>query len=240
VRKLAVLTFVTLDGVMQAPGGPEEDTSGGFTHGGWVAGYWDDFLGGVMAEQMKGPFDLLLGRKTYELFAAYWPHAGAESPGGRELNGARKFVVSRTLKKLDWANSILVSGDVVGEVKKLKEQDAPELQVHGSGKLIQTLLKNDLVDELRLKIFPITLGSGKRLFAEGTVPAGFTLMDSRTSTKGVVVATFGRAGQVRRGSFAAGPPERGDPERGAGPLHEPPGKGPDRPVGRLQGGTAQR
>jgi dihydrofolate reductase len=193
---------------MQAPGGPEEDPSGGFTHGGWSAGYWDDFLGNVMTEQMKGPFDLLLGRKTYEIFAGYWPKAGADQPGAKELNNARKFVVSTTLKKLDWANSVLVSRDVVQEIRKVKEQTGPELQVHGSGNLIQTLLKNDLIDEFRLKIFPITLGAGKRLFAEGTVPAGFKLIDSKTSPKGVIVATYGRAGEVKTGSFAEGPPKQ--------------------------------
>jgi dihydrofolate reductase len=206
-RKLAVLTFVTLDGIMQAPGGPEEDPSGGFKHGGWVAGYWDDFLGNVMTQQMKWPFDLLLGRKTYELFAAYWPNAG-EAPGAKELNDARKFVVSTTLKKLDWANSQLVSGDVVKEIRKLKEQTGPEIQVHGSSKLIQTLLKNDLIDEFRLKIFPITLGAGKRLFAEGSIPAGFELIDSGASPKGVIVATYTRAGEVKTGSFAEGPPQQ--------------------------------
>jgi dihydrofolate reductase len=207
MRKLAILTFVTLDGVMQGPGGPEEDPSGGFKHGGWVAGYWDDFLGGVMAEQMKGPFDLILGRKTYEIFAAYWPHQGADVPGAKQLNAARKFVVSTKPLNLTWANSVLISGDVVNEIRKLKEQDGPELEVHGSSNLIQTLLKADLVDELRLKIFPITLGSGKRLFAEGTIPAGFKLIDSKTSTKGVIVATYGREGEVKTGSFASGPPQ---------------------------------
>ncbi|MDE1854055.1 MAG: dihydrofolate reductase [Thaumarchaeota archaeon] len=208
MRKLAVLTFLTLDGVMQAPGGPEEDPSGGFKHGGWVAGYWDDFLGNVMAEQMKAPFDLLLGRKTYELFAAYWPRMGDEVPGAKELNGARKFVVTTTLEKLDWANSVRVSGDVAQEVRSLKDQVGPELQVHGSSMLIQTLLKNDLVDEFRLKVFPITLGTGKRLFAEGSIPAGFELTDCRASPKGVVAATYVRAGEVKTGSFAAEPTER--------------------------------
>ncbi|MDE1858710.1 MAG: dihydrofolate reductase [Thaumarchaeota archaeon] len=201
MRKLIVLTFVSLDGVMQAPGGPDEDTSGGFTHGGWVAGYWDEALGGVMGEQMKWPFDLLLGRKTYDLFAAYWPKAG-DAPGAKELNAARKYVVTRHPKKLEWANSVLLTGDVATEVQKLKQQDGPVLQVHGSGNLIQTLLKNDLVDELRLKIFPITLGAGKRLFAEGTVPAGLRLLDFRASSTGVLVATYARAGEVKRGSFA--------------------------------------
>ena len=204
MRKLAVLTFVTLDGVMQAPGGPQEDPSGGFTHGGWSVGYWDDFMGSVMTEQMKWPFDLLLGRKTYEIFAGYWPKA--EGPGAKELNDATKFVVSTTLKKLDWAKSVLISGDVPQEIRKLKGGSGPELQVHGSGNLIQTLLKNDLVDEFRLKIFPITLGTGKRLFAEGSVPAGFELIDSKASPKGVIVATYNRAGEVKAGSFAEGPP----------------------------------
>lgn len=203
---------MTLDGVMQAPGGPDEDPSGGFRHGGWVAGYWDDFLGNVMGEQMKGPFDLLLGRKTYELFAAYWPHAGAEESGAKELNSARKFVVSTTLKKLDWANSERVSGDVADEIRKLKEQSGPELQVHGSGKLIQTILKNNLIDEFRLKIFPITLGAGKRLFAEGTMPVEFKLIDCKASTKGVIVATYKRAGEVMTGSFALQQPKQPDPK----------------------------
>ncbi len=203
---------MTLDGVMQAPGGPDEDPSGGFRHGGWVAGYWDDFLGNVMGEQMKGPFDLLLGRKTYELFAAYWPHVGAKEPGAKELNSARKFVVSTTLKKLDWANSERVSGDVAHEIRKLKEQGGPELQVHGSGKLIQTLLKNDLIDEFRLKIFPITLGAGKRLFGEGTMPVEFKLIDCKTSTKGVIVATYKRAGEVKTGSFASQQTQQPDPK----------------------------
>jgi len=206
MRKLVVLTFVTLDGVMQAPGGPEEDPSGGFTHGGWSAGYWDDFLGNVMSEQMKGPFDLLLGRKTYQIFAAYWPKAGAETPGGKELNNARKFVVSTTLKNPEWANSFLISRDVAQEIQKLKEQSGPELQVHGSGNLIQTLLKNNLIDEFRLKIFPVTLGGGKRLFAEGSIPAGFKLVDSKASPHGVIVATYERAGEVKTASFAEGPP----------------------------------
>jgi dihydrofolate reductase len=202
MRKLVVLTFVTLDGVMQAPGGPEEDPSGGFTHGGWSAGYWDDFLGSVMTEQMRGPFDLLLGRKTYQIFAAYWPKAGAEALGGKELNSAMKFVVSTTLKNPDWANSVLISRDVVNEIRKVKAQGGPELQVHGSGKLIQTLLKNDLVDELRLKIFPVTLGAGKRLFAEGSIPAGFKLVESKASPHGVIVANYERAGEVKMGTLA--------------------------------------
>ena len=209
MRKQAVLAFTSLDGIVQAPGGPDEDQSGGFTNGGWVAGYWDDFLGGVMGEQMKGPFDLILGRKTYDLFAAYWPNAG-DVPGAKELNAATKYVASRSPRKLGWANSAPLSGDVAREVRKLKQQDGPELQVHGSGDLVQTLLRDDLVDELRLMIFPITLGAGKRLFAEGTVPAGFRLLDCRASPSGVIVADYARAGPVKKGSFAAEPAKPGE------------------------------
>ena len=203
MRKLVVLSFITLDGVMQAPGGPEEDPTGGFKHGGWVAGYFDDFLGKVMVEQMSRPFDLLLGRKTYEIFAAHWPYVKTkEDPIAAGINNAKKYVASRTLTKLDWRNSELIKGDVAKEVKKLKEQDGPEIQVHGSGALIQTLLKHDLVDELWLKIFPITLGSGKRLFAEGTIPVEFKLLESAISPSGIIVATYVRSGEVKTGSFA--------------------------------------
>ena len=203
MRKLIVLSFISLDGVMQAPGGPEEDPTGGFKHGGWVAGYFDDFLGKVMVGQMSKPFDLLLGRKTYEIFAAHWPFVETkEDPIAAGINKAKKYVASKTLRKLDWKNSELIKGDVAEEVKKLKEQDGPEIQVHGSGALIQTLLKHDLVDELWLKIFPITLGRGKRLFAEGTIPVGFKLVESKISPSGVIVAMYVRAGEVKTGSFA--------------------------------------
>jgi dihydrofolate reductase len=203
MRKLIVLSFLTLDGVMQAPGGPEEDPTGGFKHGGWVAGYFDDFLVKVMDGQMSKPFDLLLGRKTYEIFAAHWPYVQADGdPIAAGINKAKKYVASTTLTRLDWNNSELIRGEVATAVKKLREQDGPEIQVHGSGKLIQTLLKHDLVDELRLKIFPITLGGGKRLFAEGTIPAGFTLLASEASPSGVIVATYVRAGEVKTGSLA--------------------------------------
>jgi dihydrofolate reductase len=203
MRKLVVLSFITLDGVMQAPGGPEEDPTGGFKHGGWVAGYFDDFLGKVMVEQMSKPFDLLLGRKTYEIFAAHWPYVPTnEDPIAAGINNAKKFVASKTLIELDWSNSELIKGDVEKEVKKLKEQDGPEIQVHGSGNLIQTLLNHDLVDELWLKTFPITLGRGKRLFAEGTIPVGFKLLESQIAPSGVIVAAYVRAGEVKTGSFA--------------------------------------
>lgn len=198
MRKIIVLTFLTLDGVMQAPGGPDEDTRSGFTYGGWTVPYFDEFLGDVMAEQMSKPFDLLLGRKTFEIFASYWPHHKEEGAG---INNATKYVASNTLDHHEWNKSVFLKGDVVAEIKKLKEQDGPELQVHGSGNFIQTLLENDLVDEFWLKIFPITLGVGKRLFDKGTIPAAFTLTESKSSPSGVIVATFKRAGDIKTGSF---------------------------------------
>jgi dihydrofolate reductase len=200
VRKLKVTTFVTLDGVMQAPGGPEEDRSGGFTHGGWSAGYWDDQMGQVMSEFMGRPFDLLLGRKTYEIFAAYWPHS--TEPGAEQLNDARKHVASRTLRSVDWSNSTLIKGDVAKYVFELKRHPGPEIQVHGSGDLIQTLMKNDLVDEFHVWTFPIVLGTGKRLFAGGTMPAGLKVTRVTTSSTGVVITTYERAGEIKYGSFA--------------------------------------
>ena len=183
---------------MQAPGGPSEDTSGGFKHGGWTVPYFDEFLGNVMTEQMSQPFDLLLGRKTFEIFAAYWPQHPEEGP---EINHATKYVASTTLSTHEWSKSVFLKGDVVGEINNLKQQDGPDLQVHGSGNLIQTLLAHDLVDEFWLKIFPVTLGMGKRLFEAGTVPAAFTLIESKSSPTGVIVASFKRAGEVKTGSF---------------------------------------
>ena len=198
MRKIIVLSFMTLDGVIQAPGGPAEDTSGGFKHGGWTVPYFDEFLGSVMAEQMSGPFDLLLGRKTFEIFASYWPEHVEEGP---EINRATKYVASLTMTSHEWEKSVFLSGDVPNEIRRLKEGDGPDLQVHGSGELIQTLLQYDLVDEFWLKIFPVTLGEGKRLFDKGTIPAAYTLVDSKTSPSGVMVATFKRAGDVQTGSF---------------------------------------
>ncbi|TMI22925.1 dihydrofolate reductase [Candidatus Bathyarchaeota archaeon] len=203
MRKIVVLSFVTLDGIMQAPGGPDEDTSGNFTQGGWSVGYWDDFMGKVMGEQMGRPYDLLLGRKTYEIFAAYWPKA-KDNPGADGLNKAKKYVVSRTLRKLDWNNSTLLTGNIPEEIRKLKREDGHELQVHGSSNLIQTLLKHDLVEEFRLKIYPVTVGHGKRLFGDGTMPASFKLLENKTSTTGVVVATYRREGEIKTGSFDSG------------------------------------
>ena len=198
MRKILVLSFITLDGVMQAPGGPTEDTSGNFTHGGWTVPFFDEFLGQVMAEQMGKPFDLLLGRKTFEIFASYWPHHPEEGAG---INNATKYVASNTLTAHEWSKSVFLTGDVANEIKKLKGQDGPDLQVHGSCSLIQMLLKHDLVDEFWLKIFPVTLGVGKRLFGKGTVPASYTFVESKSSPPGVIVATFKRAGKVVTGSF---------------------------------------
>jgi dihydrofolate reductase len=198
MRKIIVLTFITLDGVMQGPGGPSEDTSGNFTLGGWTVPYFDEFLGNVMTEQMSEPFDLLLGRKTFEIFASYWPQHEEEGAG---INNATKYVASNTLTSHEWKKTVFLSGNVVDEIKKLKGQDGPDLQVHGSGNFIQTLLKHDLVDEFWLKIFPVTLGIGKRLFDNGTMPASYTVVDSKTSPTGVIVATLKRAGEVKTGSF---------------------------------------
>lgn len=198
MRRVIVLTFLSLDGVMQGPGGPTEDTSGNFTLGGWTVPYFDEFLGNVMNEQMEQPFDLLLGRKTFEIFASYWPHHEEEGAG---INRATKYVASNTLQSHEWKTSVFLNGNVAEEIRALKQQDGPDLQVHGSSQLIQTLLEHDLVDEFWLKIFPVTLGTGKRLFAQGTVPAAFTLADSKASPAGVIVATLKRAGDINTGSF---------------------------------------
>ncbi|MHB1317373.1 MAG: dihydrofolate reductase family protein [Anaerolineae bacterium] len=195
MRRIIVLSFVTLDGVMQAPGGPEEDTRGGFAYGGWTVPYFDESLGETMGKQMGEPFDLLLGRRTFEIFASYWPHQ--ESP----INDATKYVASNTLTEHPWQKTIILNGDVVEKIRALKQQDGRDLQVHGSGALIQTLLAHDLVDELWLKIFPVTLGAGQRLFAQGTVPAAFTLVEVSSTPAGVIVATYRRAGEVVTGSF---------------------------------------
>jgi dihydrofolate reductase len=201
MRRLVVSTFLTLDGVMQAPGGPGEDDSGGFTHGGWSVRYWDEHMGQVMGAAMSAPFDLVLGRRTYDIFAAYWPHAPEEA-GAKPLNDATKYVASRSRPTLEWAGSVLIEGDAAEGVAALKEGDGPELQVHGSGNLVQTLLRHHLVDEFRLWVFPVVLGSGKRLFADGTVPTGLSLVDSTVSTTGVVIGTYEPAGEVVTGSFA--------------------------------------
>jgi dihydrofolate reductase len=197
MRKVIVLSFVTLDGVMQAPGGPEEDPSGGFRYGGWTAPYFHDAdhaAGELMEKQMKSA-DLLLGRKTFEIFAAYWPEHADFWPG---INDVTKYVMSNTMDKSDWQNSVFLKS--VDDIRKLRNSEGSDIQVHGSGNLIQTLFKHDLVDELWLKTFPITLGNGKRLFAEGTIPAAFTLTESLVTPNGVIFANYERAGDVETGT----------------------------------------
>ncbi len=196
MRKIIVINRITLDGVYQAPSGPTEDASDAFMYGGWAVPYSDDVLSKSFHEQMSKPFDLLLGRKTFDIFAPYWPHHEDGWPG---VNEATKYVASTTLTKSEWSNSVFVKGDVPDKIKKLKQQDGADLKVYGSGNLIQTLLKHDLVDELWLKIYPITLGRGKRLFTEGIIPAAFTVHDAKISPSGVIVASFKRAGEVKTG-----------------------------------------
>ncbi|MCZ7664660.1 MAG: dihydrofolate reductase family protein [Thermoleophilia bacterium] len=200
MRELRVTTFVTLDGVMQAPGGPTEDDSGGFAYGGWIVNYWDDMMGQVMGEALSKPFALVLGRRTYDIFAAYWPNA-LEDAIGKPFNEATKYVASRSRPTVEWSNSVLIEGDAPEGVAALKREDGPELQVHGSGNLIQTLMRHNLVDRYRLWIFPVVIGSGKRLFADGTIPAALKLVDSKVSTTGVVIGRYEPAGELVTGSF---------------------------------------
>lgn len=209
MRSLVVNTFVSLDGVMQAPGGPDEDPTGGFRHGGWAVNYFDD----EMMERMAGsaPYELLLGRGTYEIFAAHWPYD--EGPIADHLNGTRKHVASTTLERVEWSNSTLIEGDVATYVTDLKGQDGPEVQVHGSPGLIQTLLAHDLVDQYRTWIFPVVLGSGKRLFGDGAIPAGLRLVDSQVSGSGVTINVYERAGAVEPGSFEFEEPTDAELER---------------------------
>jgi dihydrofolate reductase len=202
MRKIITTTFVTLDGVMQAPGGPDEDTSGGFAHGGWSFNYWDEIMGKTMSAIMELPFELLLGRRTYDIFAAYWPEAKTELVIAEKFNATKKYVVSHTPLTLSWKNSFLVTGDVAAEIKKLKAQDTPDLWVHGSGSLIQTLLANHLIDRMLVWTFPVTVGGGKRLFAEGARAEGFKLVDSKVAASGVILASYEPAGELKTGSFS--------------------------------------
>ena len=204
MRELVVNTFITVDGVMQAPGGPEEDPSGGFEHGGWSFGYWDEGMQKTMGESMAKPFDLVLGRKTYDIFAAHWPHS--DEPGAEALNGAAKHVASRTLTEVEWQNSTLIEGDVVEGVRALKEQDGPELQVHGSANLLQTLIAGGVIDEFRMWIFPVVLGTGKRLFESGAPAEGLELTASEIFSTGVVMATYRTGAEIKGGSFALAEP----------------------------------
>jgi dihydrofolate reductase len=199
MRKIIVLSFITLDGIMQAPGGPVEDVSGGFSYGGWIVPYSDEVTGAVMKEQFSKPFDLLLGRTTFEIWANHWPH---QNGGDNPFHKATKYVASNTLTQHPWERSVFLSGDVPEKVRELKQQEGPDLHVYGSSVLLQTLMQHDLVDEYWLKIYPITLGKGKRLFQEGTIPAAFFLFESKISPSGVIIASFRRSGEVQTGSFA--------------------------------------
>ncbi len=193
MRKVIVLEFITLDGVIQAGGGPEEDTSGGFAYGGWIGPYNDDVLGTVIQRQMNMPFDLLVGRKTFDIWAPYWPQRADEWPG---VNAATKYVASNTMTSSEWQPSVFLSGDIVEKVSKLKQQQGPDLHVYGSANLVQTLMKHDLVDAFWLKIFPLTLGSGKRLFTDGTIPAAFKVTESNVSPNGIIIVNYERAGTI--------------------------------------------
>ena len=202
MRKVIVLEFVTLDGVIQAGGGPEEDTSGGFAYGGWPAPYDDDVAGTVMNRQMNLPFDLLLGRKTFEIWASFWPHHADEWPG---VNPATKYVASNTMTSHDWQPCVFLGGDIADQVRTLKQQPGPDLHVYGSANLVQTLMKHDVVDAFWLKIYPLTLGSGKRLFADGTIPAAFKVTESTVSSTGVIIVNYERAGAITTSTVSASP-----------------------------------
>jgi dihydrofolate reductase len=199
MRELTVNMFLSLDGVMQAPGGPDEDTSDGFDQGGWAFGYWDEQVNELQDRHMSKPSELVLGRKTYETFASFWPNT--DNPGADVMNNATKHVASRTLTTLDWQNSHLLGDDVPAAIRALKAQDGPELQVIGSADLAQTLIAHRLVDTYQLLVFPVLLGPGKRLFASGTVPEGLELTDSLVSPSGVFIGTYRAGGDIKRGSF---------------------------------------
>jgi dihydrofolate reductase len=209
MRKLSVNTFMSLDGVMQAPGGPDEDPTGGFTQGGWAANYFDEEMLRAVAE--ADPYELLLGRGTYEIFAAHWPYD--EGPVADRLNSIRKYVASTTLEQVEWSNATLIEGDVAEHVAELKRQDGPELQVHGSPGLIQTLLEHDLIDVLRVWTFPVLVGGGKRLFGTGTIPAALRLADCTVSKTGVTICTYERAGAIDRGMMGFEDPTEREQER---------------------------
>lgn len=200
MRKVIVLEFITLDGVIQAGGGPTEDTSGGFAYGGWQVPYSDEVLGAVMNKQMSLPFDLLLGRKTFDIWEAYWPqHAEGVWPS---VNTVTKYVASNTRTSSEWQPTVFLGGEIAEKVAKLKQTPGPDLHVYGSANLLQTLMKHDLVDEFWLKIYPLTLGSGKRLFTDGTTPAAFKVTESHIGSSGIIMANYERAGEVKTGSFA--------------------------------------
>jgi dihydrofolate reductase len=198
MRKVIALEFMTLDGVIQAGGAPEEDTSGGFEFGGWQAPYPDAVLGATMNKQMNLPFDLLLGRKTFEIWTPHWPQHADEWPG---VMTATKYVASNTMTSSEWQPSVFLGGDIVEKVSNLKQQPGPDLHVYGSANLLQTLMKHDLVDEFWLKIYPLTLGTGKRLFVDGTIPAAFKVTEGQVSPEGIIIVNYERAGAVKTGDL---------------------------------------
>ncbi len=198
MRKIIVLEHISLDGVIQGPGGPDEDTSDGFAYGGWSAPYSDESIGAAVAKKMNMTFDLLLGRKTFDIWAGYWPQHAAQWPG---VNTATKYVVSNTMTSHEWQPSVFLNGDVAEKITKIKQQQGPDLHIWGSGNLLQTLMKHDLVDTFWLMIYPITLGSGKRLFADGTIPAAFVVTESTVGSSGVILVNYERAGAVQTGSY---------------------------------------
>lgn len=219
MRKIAASAFVSLDGVMQAPGGPEEDPTGGFKYGGWTASYWDDALSAAMDKALSTPFDLLLGRKTYDIFAAHWPHVNTDDVSALEgeiarlFNSVTKYVATHSPATLDWQNSQSLGSDVVATLRDLKKKDGPALLVQGSSDLVQTLLTHDLIDEVMLLIFPLALGKGKRFFGDGTMPGAFKLTKSTVSASGVLIASYERSGGIETGSFALENPSEAEIER---------------------------
>ena len=198
MRKLNVLEFLSLDGVIQSPGGPEEDTTGALAYGGWIVPHSDHILSAAIRKQMDMPFELLIGRKTFDIWAPYWPQHNDIWPA---VNATTKYVASNSITSHEWQPTVFLSGNVAETIAKLKKQEGPDLHVYGSGNLVQTLLKHDLVDAFWLKIYPITLGGGKRLFAEGTIPAAFRATESTVTSKGVIIANYERAGTVLTGSM---------------------------------------
>jgi dihydrofolate reductase len=210
MRKIVAGAFVSLDGVMQAPGGPEEDPTGGFEHGGWTVPYWDEPMGRFMDVCFSQPFDLLLGRKTYEIFAAHWPFVEENDPIGKVFNEATKYVAISSTSPLAWNNSVALTGDVAAEVGRLKQGDGPMLLTKGSSVLLQTLLSQDLIDEFRLLTFPVLLGRGKRLFGQHTISGALKLTENSVSTTGVAMSVYARAGTLTTGTFAL--PESSDAE----------------------------
>jgi dihydrofolate reductase len=215
MRKVIAAAFVSLDGVMQAPGGPPEDPTGGFTQGGWTVNYWDEAMGQFMGGMFTNPFDLLLGRKTYEIFAAHWPFVGAEDPVGQSFNAVTKYVATTSSQALTWKNSVAIRGDVVAEIAKLKQGNGPDLLTQGSSVLLQTLLKHDLIDEFRLLTFPVLLGPGKRLFGAGAKPGALKLTETKVSTTGVIMSVYHPAGAINIGTFELQQPSEAEIARRA-------------------------